>query len=111
MAGCNSTHVARARRSWRNLLRRDERRKASMASHEELGKNEGPMNVAQLKELIADLPDDMPVVFRPWGSWAQPIAGIHILPYDKHRRLIADGEEPPPSTEQALVLNPYHRPD
>lgn len=27
MAGCNSTHVARARRGWRDLLRRSERRK------------------------------------------------------------------------------------
>lgn len=28
-AGCNSTHVARARRSWRNLHRRQERRRFS----------------------------------------------------------------------------------
>ena len=28
MAGCNSTHVARARKGWRNLLRRITRRKA-----------------------------------------------------------------------------------
>lgn len=27
MAGCNSTHVARARRGWRNIRRRKERRR------------------------------------------------------------------------------------
>lgn len=65
------------------------------------------MNIAQLKALIADLPDDMPVVIRPWTNRGLPIAGIHIRPYDARRRHIAEPGGEDKSTVPALVLNQY----
>lgn len=38
MAGCNSTHVARARRGWRTIRRRKERREAKQQINEQMGR-------------------------------------------------------------------------
>lgn len=40
-AGCNSTHVARARNFWRTLNRRTERRDGKKEIQEELSQEEG----------------------------------------------------------------------
>ncbi len=67
------------------------------------------MNVAQLRAIIAELPDDMPVVFRDWGRRAKSIAGVHVRLYDARHHQIAEPEDGNSLTKRvrALVLNPH----
>lgn len=64
------------------------------------------MKVSELKALIADLPDDMPVVVRTWCSRAKSIVGVHVRSYDARYRRIAEPEDDNPFT-RVLVLNPH----
>lgn len=66
------------------------------------------MKVKKLKELIADLPDDMDVVYRVDSSLGRKIVGIHVRPYDARNNAIwedtdvgVEAQEP----KRALILN------
>lgn len=44
-AGCNSTHVARARRAWQTMRRRAERREGVAVTAEQVGNNDAEMRL------------------------------------------------------------------